>query len=196
MDAILQMCRWLLRAMAFCCQTELLQHLGVNLERIRLRGIIEPHLYGKILIGSVCLLEIACLGRDIGMQERAILDIGIQLVRIGRTAPFLIALFTAESGQRADTVLALMIDDIVTIILEFWCAITVHHAGQTKPCTQIKQHRLEAAHITIRFHHRPANGIGNTVSLADRPIKQLDRVIAFEICRVRQNQIGIGNHLG
>ena len=116
MDAILQMCRLLLRAMAFCCQTEFLQHLGVNLERIRLRGIIEPHLYGEILIGSVCLLEIACLGRDVGMPERAIFDIGIQLVRIGRTAPFLIALFTAESGQRADTGLALMIDYIVTKI--------------------------------------------------------------------------------
>ena len=106
--------------MTFRCQTELLQHFGVNLECIGLRGIIEPHLYGKILIGSVCLFEIARLGRDVGMPERAIFDIGIQLVRIGRAAPFLIALFTAKTGQWADAGLALMIDDIVTIILEFW----------------------------------------------------------------------------
>ena len=87
-----------------------------------------------------------------------------------------------------------MIDDIITIIGIFCAAIFIHHTGQAKPRANIKKYRLESAHITIRRQYRPANGIGNTISLADRPIKKRDCIMPFKIGCVGKDQISIGNH--
>ena len=105
------------------------------------------------------------------MPKATILDIGIKLSRMRHTAPFRGASFTAESSQRANPRLALVINNIVAIISIFGAAIIIDHARQTKPRPQIKQHRLKAAHITVGFQHRPADRISHTISLADWPIQ-------------------------
>ena len=40
-----------------------------------------------------------------------------------------------------------------------------------------------------------ADRIGGAVGVGDRPIEQADRVVAFEVGRVRQHQVGVRHHL-
>ena len=71
------------------------------------------------------------------MPERPIFNIGVQLCRVWLPASLCGTGFTAETGQWPNAGVALVVDDIVAIILEFRTAIIIHHAGQAKACAQI-----------------------------------------------------------
>ncbi len=72
----------------------------------------------------------------------------------------------------------------------------IDHAGQLQPGTQIEQHILERPHVAIERHDRLADGIGQAIGIADRPVEERDAVMAFEIGGVGQDEIGIGHRLG
>ena len=38
--------------------------------------------------------------------------------------------------------------------------------------------------------------VGGRVGVGDRPVEQRDAVVAFEVGRVGQDQVGVGDHLG
>ena len=67
---------------------------------------------------------------------------------------------------------------------------------QAEPAGEIDQHVLEGAHVAVGLEHRHADRIRRPVRRADRPVEQRDAVIALEIGRVRQHEIGIGHGLG
>ena len=87
-----------------------------------------------------------------------------------------------------------MVDHVVGIIRVFRAAVLIHEPGQSQTRTQINQHRLEPTHVTIRFNHRPTNGIRGGICLANWTIQQADTIVTFKVCCVRQDQIGIGHH--
>ncbi len=160
-------------------KTEFLQHLDIDLEGVGLRRVIKAHLDGELLIGGVRRLEITGLGRNLGLPEGAIGDIGVKLLGIRLAAPLGAAIGTAKAGQRPDAGLALMIDDVIAIILIFRGAILIHHTGKAKPRAKIEKHRLEAADIAVRLDNRPTDGIGHSIGLADRAVEKRDRVMPF-----------------
>ena len=137
--------------------------------------VIEPHLDSEILIGGIGMLEIASLLRQVLHPEAAVFNIAVDLIGVGAAAAFSIAVST-ETG--AGRYWACVHDGSCNQHnREFRAAVFVDHSGQTKPCAEIKQHGLEAADITIRCDHRPADGISNSVRLTDRPVEQRDAVM-------------------
>ena len=109
----------------------------------------------------------------------------------------LAAVRPAPSREHADAGLALMIDDVVGIEAGISrLAVEIDDARQTQPRAQIEHHILEGPHIAIGRHHRLADGVARGIGLADRPVEQRDAIMALEIRRVRQHEIGIGDHLG
>ena len=61
-------------------QPELLQRLLIELERHRLRRVEEAHAHREVLIGLVGVLEELRFQRNVRGEERAVLDVALQLV--------------------------------------------------------------------------------------------------------------------
>lgn len=89
-------------------QPEALQRFGIELEDDRLGLRDETHLHGEFEIGAVGHLVVALVSGKVVMPEAAIVDIALQLVRIGLALADRGAVLAAPAGERADAGCALM----------------------------------------------------------------------------------------
>src|SRR6056297_2427741 len=109
-DAFAQVVGGLALAMALGGQLEAAQRLDIEVEDIGLWAVKYPQLHGPVLIDHVPRLVVAGGVGDVLHEEAAILDIAVQLLGVGRTAPVAWASLTlAPARQRADARLALVI---------------------------------------------------------------------------------------
>ncbi|KUP94251.1 hypothetical protein TRIHO_08640 [Tritonibacter horizontis] len=195
LDAGAQVVGGLALAVAFGGQLEFAQRFDVELEQVGLRGVEQAKIDCPVLIGHVPGFVIAGLFGDVFDEKAAVVDIPLELVRIGVPPPGGRAV-AAKPCQRADAWLALVVDDVIGVVLVFRAAVCVGEAGQLHAVGKIDQHRLKPAHVAIRRHHRPADRIRRAVRLADRAIQQRDAVVPLQIGGVGQDQVGIGDHFG
>ena len=145
------------------------------------------------LVGIFIILLIFWQGE---CPERPIFLVALKLIWIGLANAKLVTILAAPTRQWPEPRFALMIDDIVFITAWiFRCAILIDHAAQAKTGTEVKQHGLEGTDIAVGSDHRMADRIAWPVGCRDRPVEQRDCVIALEISRVGQDEIGIGDHL-
>ena len=178
---------------AFGGGLKLAHRFNVELEDIGLDRIVEPHLHRPVLVIHAERFVIGGVFRHEIDPETTVFDIAVNLVGVRRAAPMFTSVAT-EPGQRTDTGAANVVGYIVGIILIFLAAIFIHKARQPKPRAKLAKDRLEAAHVTVGFDHRPADRVGHAVRFADRTIEQRDAVVSFQIGRVRQDQVCIGHH--
>ena len=62
--------------------------------------------------------------------------------------------------------------------------------------TQLDQHFLERLALARRRQHRNAHRIHRAVEFRDRPVEHRHHIMAFQIGRVRQDQVGKCGRLG
>ena len=158
-----------------------------------MRLVVEAQRNGPVLIGAVPRLEERRLLRHLDLKETAILDIARDLVGIRRAAPHPRPV-TAKAHQGADAGAAFMVGDVIGIVAIERRAVLGDEVRQAQTPGKVHQHRLKPAHVAVGRRDRPADRIGGMVGLADRPVKQANTVVAFQIGRVRQDQVGIGHH--
>ena len=91
------------------------RRLQIELEHHRLGFADEADLLRPVEIGLIGVLVVALLRRELMVMEAAGLDVGLELLRIGRAAPVACAVRAAKAGQRADAGHALVVDDVVGI---------------------------------------------------------------------------------
>ena len=175
---------------------EAAERLGIQLEYVGLGRVEDPGLHGPVLIGHVPRFVVLRRFRDVLHAKAAILDIAVQLRLVGGAAPVGEPMLAhAPAGQRADAWLALVMDDVIGVVGEFLAAILGDEARQVQARTQLAQGRLEAAHVAVRLDHGPADRVGGGVRLAYGTVEQRDAVVALQIGRVGQDEVGIGHHL-
>ena len=190
-DGVAQVRRRLPVAMPLSGELEFPQRFLIYIKGIRLRGIVEPHADGPVLIGRVGHLEELGFFGDVRHPEAAILDIAIELIRIRRAAP---VAAVPPSCKRPDTGAPLVRYDVVCIVLVGRRPVLIDESGQTEPCTQIDQGRLKPAHIPIWRDYRPSNRIRDGFGLTNRTVQQRNAIVTLQIGRVGQNEIGEGHH--
>ena len=193
LDPLAQVLGRLLVAMALGGELELAQRLDVEVEGVELRRVVDADLDRPILVGLVPRLVELRLFRDVTDPETAVLDVFLQLVRVGLAAAVLVAVLAAPTGERADAGAAFVVLDVVAVAVPLGIAGLVDKARKLHQVGDLDQHRLEVAHVAVGFDHRPADGVGGGLGLADRPVEQRDAVVAFEIGRVGQDQVRIGH---
>ena len=134
-------------------------------------SIVEAHFHRPVLVVHAERFVVGCVFGNVLDPEATIVDVILNLVRVHITAPALRPVGTfAETSQGANTRTAHVVSDVVGVILILLAAVFVHETGQAKARAQITKHRLEAAHITIGFNHRPADRVSNPVCFTDGAI--------------------------
>src|SRR3546814_840370 len=96
-------------------QPEFLQRLAPDLHHDRLGLRNEADGSGPFQITAIGVLEILLLERQLVLPEAAVLDVALELNRVGRPLSLIRAVGAAPAGQRADARLALGLDDAVGI---------------------------------------------------------------------------------
>ena len=183
--------------MTFGCQPELLQRLHIELHDDLVRRADEAEARCGFQIGLVGVLVIPLFRLELVPPEAFVLDVTLELVRVRRALAAFGAIRAAPARQRADARRAFVVGDIIGIAARiFGRAVLMRQARQTEADTEIDQHFLERPHVPVRCHDRLADRVRRPVSVADRAVQQGNAVPALQICGVRQDQIGIGHHLG
>ena len=131
------------------------------------------------------------------MPVAAVVDVALQLIGIGLPLADPVAVLAAPAGQRADAGHALVVDDVVGVVAIPGAAVVlVDEARQAQARAELDEHVLERAHVAVGLDHGVADRVARPVGVADRPVEQADAVVAFQIGRVRQDEIGVGHGLG
>ncbi len=121
----------------------------------------------------------------------------LQLFGIGRAPPLRLAVGTAEAGERTEPRRAFVVHDVIGISARIArAAVGAGHARKAEPRAKVEQNLLEGTHVAIGLHHRLTDGIGWAIGLRDRAVEQRDAVPALEIGGIRQDQVGVVDHLG
>src|SRR5690625_4702168 len=114
-------------------QAEPLEWLRIELQGDPLALRQKPPSHRPLLIGAIGKAVVALLGCQLAAPEAALLDVALQLLRIG-CAPALGGTVRApETGERTDPGGALVIDDVVRIAA--WVEgrpVLLRHAGQAE----------------------------------------------------------------
>ena len=147
-------------AMPLRGEPELLQRFADRAgTRSARRRPTKPMRCGPVEIIAVGVLVVAHVLGQVMPVEAAVLDVALQLVRIGRAA----ARSSSPSSPRQPASgpmpgRALVVDDVVGIaagILRRAVRLRPSPAGQ--PRAEVDQHRLEAAHVAVGLDHRLAD---------------------------------------
>ncbi len=88
-----------------------------------------------------------------------------------------------------------MVHDVVGVIFVLLRAVIVRQPRQAQPGAEVDQNRLEAAHIAVRLHHRPADAVCGGFRLTDRAVEQRNAVVPLQVRRVGQNEVRKRHHL-
>ena len=105
------------------------------------------------------------------------------------------AVLAAPAHEEADARLRLEVDDEVGIVLELALAVGGGEGRQLQARRQLDEHFLERLALAGRRHDRHAHRIGRAVELGDRPVEHAHHVVALEVGRVGQHQVGEGDRL-
>ena len=81
-------------------------------------------------------------------------------------------------------------DDEIAIVGELARAVAARERRKLQPRRELDQHVLPRPHVAIERHDRMPDRIGGRIGLGDRPIEQRYRVVALEVRRVGQHEIG------
>src|SRR5438105_10911415 len=91
---------------------------------------------------------------NLGAPMAAILDIALELVRVGLALARLIAV-AAKARQHADAGPALVIDDVILEpARKLRRAVLLAERGQAQARAQVEQHVLEGAYVAVGLDHR------------------------------------------
>ncbi len=177
-------------------EAELLQRLAIELQHDLLDLVDQAHALRGLEIALVGVLVVELVVGQVIAPEALVLDIAVELLRVHRPGPLLVAARTAPAGERADAGLALVVDEVVRIAARIArAAIGIGEARQFQPRAELDQDVLERPHVAVGLEHRLADRVGRPLGRADRPVEQRDAVPALEIGRVGQHEIGIRHHL-
>ena len=175
-------------------QLEAAQRLAPETEEIGAGSVGDTQRDRPVLVLRVPrLVERGLLG-DVRDPESAVLDVFRDLVRIWRATPMFVAL-AAPAGKRADSRHPFVVLHVVGVVLVLWRSVRIHEPGQAKPCAEIAEDRLEAAHVAVRFDHGPADGICGRLGFTDGTVKERNAVMPLKIRGVGQDQVRVGHHL-
>ena len=199
-DALAVFIRWLSWAVAKRSQAEFLQGFRIQLQRHRIGVGNEAHAHRPVQVIAIGHLVVTPRVRHFRAPESTVGDVALQLVGIGRALAVLVAFGAAPAGQQADAGCAFVAHDVIGIVAVARAAIGLAHRRQSDPRTEFEQHRLEAAHVAsvaggIRFQHRVPYRIRRAIGVRDRPVEQRHGIEAFQVGRVRQDQVRVGDHL-
>ena len=173
-------------------EAELLQHLGVQVHVDRLgvaRHAVRP---GPLEVALVPVTHVLVRLRQLVMEHAVVLRVHLPLPRVRLALEELLATLAAPAGQEADTRArrGLEVDDEVRVVAELAGAGLGDEGGQPEARTQFDQHVLERFAVTLGRHDRDAHRVARPVELGDRPVEHRQRVVALEVGRVRQYQVG------
>ena len=126
------------------------------------------------------------------MPVAAVLDVARELVRIRRADARRVAVRAAPAGEQADARRAFVLDDVIARSRADISACRRRRRGPAvraarrdraaRPGTAARRDRAS--------HDRLADRVGGAVGVGDRAVEQADAVVALEIRRVRQHEIG------
>ena len=176
-------------------KTEFLQGFRIQLQHDRVGLGDEAHAGRPLQVVAIAHLVVTRRFGNRRVPETAVLDVALQLLRIRRALALRFAVLAAPAGQQADAGRAFVAQDVVGVVAELRRTVFVGHRRQAEARAKIEQYRLEAAHIPIRREDRMPDRIAGAIGIGNRTIEQGDRVEAFEVGRVGQDQVGIGDHL-
>src|SRR5205807_9635309 len=131
-------------AMAVGREAKLLQLLAVELKDDRVRAVEEARVDRPFEIGAVPRLEIARVLGNFAAPEALVLDVSLELMRIGRAGALTFSIAPAPAGQRTLFGPALMVDEVIGIEAGIpGCAVRADKIGEPEPRAEIYQHVLE-----------------------------------------------------
>ena len=91
--------------------------------------------------------------------------------------------------------IGLVAHDEVGVVAEAARAVGVHEGGQLEAPGELHQHLLERLALAGGRHHGHAHRVAGPVELRDRPVEHRHHVVALEVGRVGQHQVGERGHL-
>ena len=115
-------------AITLCGQLKAAHGFGIYIKNIGLRRIINADFHGPILISLIPGFVILGPFGHVDFIKPAIVDIGLHLIGVRRTAPFLLARLAAEPNQRSHTWAALVIDDVICVVFVFGGSVVIDKA--------------------------------------------------------------------
>ena len=177
--------------MALRGEPEALQRFRVKLEHDRLRCADEAERLGPVEIVAIRHLVVAARSRYFMVPIATVFDVALKLGGIRCANARLRSFRTTPTREQTDARRALVVDDVLRVAARVFCGTAgVDEPRQAEPRAEIEQDILERAHVTIGLHDRLANRVGCAIGIRDRAVEQADAIVAFEVGRVRQHQIG------
>ncbi len=177
-------------------EAELLQRLRIHLQDHLHRRVAEQRmLLRELEVVLVRVTVIAHVLRPAMHEETLVLDVALPLLRIGLAAQGFVAVLAAPSGKKPDARYFLVVDDEILVVGELARAVGVGERGKLEPGRQLDQNFLPRPDVAIRIDDGLPDRVRRCVGLGDRPVEQRDRVVALEVRRIRQDQVGEAHRL-
>src|SRR6266436_7342326 len=115
-------------------------------------------------------------------------------VRVWHAPTCLFSVGAAPPAKRSDPGAALVIDDVIGIPSRITRgALRRDKTGEPEPGADFDQHVLERTNIAVRGEDRMPDSIGRPLDTANRSVEQRYAVPAFQIGRIGQNQVRVGD---
>ena len=130
-----------LGAEAFARELEFPHRLGIDLQHDLVPEIFQSQTDCPVEVIGIGVAEEFRIVRNLGAPMAAVLDIALELVRVGLAPAFLLAV-AAPTGQHADARPALVVDQIVLEpARKLRRAVLLAERGQAQPRAQVEQQR-------------------------------------------------------
>jgi len=178
-------------------EPELLHHVRVERDHDRLVELAKALLDRKVQIRPIAVAHVLHrLGQRV-VIDAVVLRVLFPLPRIRLADERLVTVLAAPADQEAHTRARcrLVIDDELRIVAILALAFRRRERGELEAARQFDEHFLERLAFARRRHDGHAHGIDGAVELGNRPVEHRHRVVAFEVRRIGQDQIGERCHL-
>ena len=182
---------------ALARQAELLQRLRPELQHDRLDVGDEAGALRELEIAAVrkrchlCALRAGGARRTPGSRCRLPTASGSARRRATSCRPR-----PRNPREEPDARRTLVADDEVLVVAELRLAVGLRERREVQPAREIDEHVLPRSHVAVGLDHRMADRVGRRIGFRDRTVEQADRVVALEIRRVGQDEIGERDRLG
>ena len=141
------------------------------------------------------MLEVTLVCRQLVLPKAAVGDVALELMRVRHSPTRLVTVDAAPAAERADPGAALVIDDVIGVPARITRrSLRCDEAGEPETGADVDQHILKRANVAVWDEDRLPDRIGRTLDAANRSVEQRYTVPAFEIGRIGQNQIRVGDH--
>ena len=177
-------------------EPEFLHHIRIQLDDDGLPEFAQAIFHRPVQIRSVAVAhELHVLGHHV-VVEAVVLLVLLDLLRVGRALHGLVAVFAAPADQKAGARVrrGLEVHEEVGVTLELARAIGIGESRKLQTARQFDQHLLERLALTRGRQHRNTHRVDWPIEFGNRPVEHRHRIVAFEVGRVRQDQVGVGGH--